>query len=170
MNRTKFNGFDQIFPPGSTFLLFITYIYIANTSWNQVGGWFGVEFNRIRETLKPHVITPSHNPWCRLHHNHPHPPPTTVSLWRPARDMSVALLAFLLQCLGWMFQSCMDLTMWDLTCSVLSLVFRIRSFLVASLSSFWKSLDNDVDVFCRGHFPPTPSFVLLSIRLDCYLR
>ena len=82
-----------------------------------------------------------------------------------ARDMSVASLALLLQCMGWLFQSCMDLTMWDLTwllpyISVVFITFRSRSFLVASLSAFWKSLENDVNTFCQRHFPPPPSFVL----------
>ena len=59
----------------------------------------------------------------------------------------------------------MDLTVWDLTwllpvISVVSVIFRFRSFLFASLFSFWKSLENDVNAFCLRHFPPPPLFVL----------
>ena len=82
-----------------------------------------------------------------------------------ARDMSVAILAFLLQSMGWMIQSCMTLTMWDLSwllplILVVLTTFRSRSLLFALLSSFWKSLEADVNAFCQRHFPPPPSFVL----------
>ena len=65
------------------------------------------------------------NAWCRLHHNCSRSPPTIIDYsltMETACDMFVALLAFLLQCLGWFFQSCMDLTMWGPDPSHLGLV------------------------------------------------
>ena len=85
--------------------------------------------------------------WCRFHHNCSHPPPTvsdhslTKETARGACDMSIAFLAFLLQWMGWLYRSSIDLTLSDMTWLlphglVIVTVFHSRSFHLASLFSF----------------------------------